>query len=237
MKIHYAIVSNNRPDNVPKMEALMEQVDKIYWYVGKNQIKKYQASATKKSIFKESGGLVQSRNAALKEAFACDNYCMMLDDDLKKCEMVSTSMKKSEITFSEMAIEIYNVLSASPLKLAGISPTNNLFYYNPKKPLGLKHFIIASCMMVKPCKLYFDKRFRTKEDYDYTLQHIKQFGGVLRLNYLMPVFQHYTNKGGVVDYRTPELEKDSIIKLKKKWGTTIVRDNKLRPNEILINIK
>ena len=87
--------------------------------------------------------------------------------------------------------------------------------------------------MVKPCELYFDESFKTKEDYDYTLQHIKKFGGVTRCDTILANFDHYSNAGGVVDYRTSEVEQNSINTLKKKWGE-LISDNPKRPNEILI---
>lgn len=234
--LFFAVVSSNRPDNVAQMESFAAQCDsQIHWFVPENQPEQYLKSGA--HYVYESGGLVPSRNAALKMAFESNKICVMLDDDLKKCEMITNAKDKVEITFKQMINEMYKILRNSPCRMAGISPTTNTFYYNPKQPIGLRHFCIASLIMVSPCDLYFDEQFRTKEDYDYTLQHIKKFGGVMRINYLIPTFGHYTNKGGVVDYRTPELEQDSIRKLKEKWGTNIVKDNPRRPNEILIKIK
>jgi hypothetical protein len=231
---HFAIVSRRRPDNVPKMIEITG-VNTIYWYVSRGDLDDYKNAGAR--LVRVTGGLVESRNAAIEDAYLTGRTCVMLDDDLKKIEMI-TGAGKTEITFANMIDEMKNVLDSSGLYLAGISPTNNTFYFDPKKPLSLKHFIIASCIMIKPSepKLLFDPQFKTKEDYDYTLQHIKTFGGVVRLNYIMPTFGHYTNKGGVVDYRTTELEQQSIRKLKKKWGS-IIADNPRRPNEVLIKIK
>ena len=52
----------------------------------------------------------------------------------------------------------------------------------------------------------------------------------------MPHFKHYTNKGGVVEYRNPETEQKNIRRLKKKWPN-FVKDNSKRDNEILIRWK
>ena len=231
--IHYAIISHLRPENVEKMEEITGIAKQITWYVGKNEGNNY-ASAKGKVI--ESGGLVDSRNSALDDAMSANKYCLMFEDDLVKCQMISSARQKNDISFLNAVKEMYNVLNQTPVYLAGIAPTPNEFFYHPMRPIGLKHYIIGSFIMIKPkCELRFDKQFRLKEDYDFTLQHIAKYGGVCRLNYLIPTFLHYKNKGGAVDYRTDELEQKTIRQLKKKWGSAI-RDNPRRPNEILLKI-
>ena len=51
------------------------------------------------------------------------------------------------------------------------------------------------------------------------------------------VFSHRTNSGGAVAARTPELEQEMIDFLKKKWGTSVIKDNTKRPDEILLNLR
>ena len=74
-----------------------------------------------------------------------------------------------------------------------------------------------------------------KEDYDYTLQHIARFGGVVRSNDLLAEYKHYSNTGGAVDVRNSVNEQLNIAYLKSKWGDAI-RDNPRRPNEILLSL-
>ncbi len=227
--IHFAVISHKRSQNIQKMEQLTD-VD-LTWYVGEDEKEDY-ASVKGKVI--EGGKLVPSRNKALDTAFNQKKYCCMIDDDLQVCEWINDDKTKKIVPFTEMADELYKKLSTMPMYLAGIAPTQNTFFYN--KPLSIKNFVKGSLILVKPTPLRFDNSLQTKEDYDYTLQHIQKYGGVCRLNYLIPKFLHYGNKGGIVDTRTTEMEQDSIAKLKKKWGRT-VRDNPRRKNEILLHVK
>lgn len=90
-------------------------------------------------------------------------------------------------------------------------------------------------ILVHPCKLFFDEQMKLKEDYDYTMAHIYEFGGVARCNAILAHFAHRSNAGGAVDFRTAEREQEAIAHLKKKWGAYI-QDNPKRPNEILLKL-
>lgn len=86
-----------------------------------------------------------------------------------------------------------------------------------------------------PCHLWFDTGMTLKEDYDYTLAHLHDFGLVARVNGLLAHFLHRTNPGGAVAARTAELEQENIAYLRKKWGR-VIADNPRRPNEILLKL-
>jgi len=158
-----------------------------------------------------------------------------MDDDMMKIEMAAGKGNKALTTIKHVIGEMESALEGSGMNLAGVAPTPNDFYYNPNKPFSFRNFVIASLMAIKPCGIWFDEKLRTKEDYDYTLQHINKFGGAVRLNYILASFRHYGNKGGVVDYRTSDLEQESIAYLKKKWPSCIM-DNPRRENEILLSL-
>lgn len=90
-------------------------------------------------------------------------------------------------------------------------------------------------MMIWPCDLFFDEKLRLKEDYDYTAQHIKKFGGVVRANGILATFAHRKNKGGVVAIRTAEIEQESILRLMQKHPG-FFKENPRRANEILMKV-
>jgi len=87
-------------------------------------------------------------------------------------------------------------------------------------------------MFIKPNPLRFDEQLTLKEDYDYTLQHIKHIGTIRYQKYLF-TFEHYSNKGGAVEIRNSNEEQRNIKILFAKWGNKI-RLNQKRNNEILI---
>lgn len=227
------VISHNRPNNVPVLEKAIDC--KATWFVGKGEGRDYTYEGA--SYVFESGGLVDSRNAALDYAWRHDLPCVMLEDDLKGFYLALDKKNKIRITFHDVVRYLKDSLEATRgmLYLAGCAPTLNTFFYNPLKRISLNHYIIGSLILVRPCDLWFDPQFRLKEDYDYTLQHIQHFGGVCRRNDILLDVKHYTNKGGAVEYRTDELERKTIRQLKGKWGNHIV-DNPRRKNEVLLKV-
>lgn len=231
--LHVAIISHSRPDNVKLMEKITGIPKEITWYVGKNEERDYESA---KGTVIGRGKLCESRNEALENAFSEKKHCLMLDDDLVKIHFF-TNIGQTTVNFKTMVKEMKQILLTTPMYLAGTASTFNRFFYHPSRPLGLKHFIGGWCTLTKFGAIpRYDEELKTKEDYDITLQHIKEYGGVCRINYLAPEFKHYNNKGGVVDYRNEHVEQESIRHLRAKWGQSI-RDNPKRPNEILLKIK
>jgi len=231
--IHIAVISHHRPSNIKKMEEITGCEKDLHWYLGIDEYRDYEHA---KGTLHDAGKLIQARNLALDNAAREKKYCLMLDDDLVKIHFF-TPTGTTLINFHNLVKEMYDVLKSTSLYLAGTASTTNRFFYHPETPLGLKHFIGGWCTLTKYGSIpRYDNKLKTKEDYDITLQHIKLYGGVVRINYLAPQFKHYGNAGGVVEYRTSEVEQDSIKHLKSKWGSTI-RDNPKRLNEILLRIK
>ena len=148
---------------------------------------------------------------------------MQLSDDLKKIKQViffnDGSKKDKELTFTHAVKLILQRLSLSPFKLGGIAPTFNSFFSN--REVSHRHFIIGDFLVVKNSPERFDENMTLKEDYDFTLQHIKSYGGVIRNDDILCNFEHYTNSGGAVSIRTTDEEQKNILYLKNKWGDLI----------------
>ena len=49
-------------------------------------------------------------------------------------------------------------------------------------------FIVGDFMVIRPMELRFNEVMTLKEDYDYTVQHIKEYGGALRNRQVMMRF-------------------------------------------------
>ena len=229
LKSFVTIISSGRPENVSNMR---KKVGPATWIVGKGEEQAYRDAGAIKVI--EGGGLTESRNLALKLAFANNLNCIQLDDDLEKIEFVISKEETKEVNFSQAVKYMLRELDNSDYKLAGVATTTNLYFFH--KAFHYDAFIIGCFLLIKKCPLLFDEGLTLKEDYDYTLQHCEIYGGVLRCNRIMPHFKHYTNKGGVVEYRNPKTEQKNIKRLKQKWPK-FVKDNSKRENEILIRWK
>lgn len=220
------VISHKRPQNRERIEAV---VGPATWVVGAGEAEAYGPDSV------EGGRLTASRNAALKLAFEQGHRCIQISDDIKSLSLVKffTDGKKlqEKISFAEAIALMTERLEMSPFHLAGVSPTANPFYSN--RSISNRHFVIGDMILVRPCELIFDETMTLKEDYDYTLQHIQRFGGVIRNDDILAKFEHYTNSGGAVSIRNTDEEQKNIRRLKEKWGN-VVRDNPRRPNEILL---
>lgn len=228
MNIHVAVISHARPHSVAKMQELVD-VD-LTWYVGHGEGKEYMEAGAKHVI--ESGGLCPSRNRALRDAFRQGKTCVQLSDDLSAVKFIlENGAVREAVSFSEVLDYMEKELSKTLYRLAGVAPTPNAFYFH--KPFSDDLFIVGDFIMVRPCNLFFDENLMLKEDYDYTLQHFNRYGGALRFNAILATFAHRSNKGGAVEYRTSDREKEAISYLFSKHPGRF-RMNPRRPDEILL---
>ena len=230
--VFLAVISHARVINVPKMQAI---VGPATWFVGVGEGTAYLEAGAAAVI--ESGPLCRSRNAALDAAQGA--ACIELSDDLTKVQLAVQGEKKVEgrdCTFAEVVQRVLEGMAQTGAMLGGAAPTSNPFYANVAKPVHPSAFIVGDFIVVAAgCGLRFDEKMTLKEDYDYTLQHLMQFGSVARRDDVLMSFLHRTNAGGAVEVRTAELEQENIAYLKAKWPQFIA-DNPRRPNEILLKL-
>lgn len=225
-----SIISTNRADNVQKMQQLIGE--QVVWVTKESDREAYLAAGATHVV--TGGDLCESRNRGIDLAHDRGVTAIQLSDDLSRIDRALTKSMTISVTFDEAVDLILETLQQTGLKLAGVSPTANAFYTDTEKPVKFAHFIVGDFIAVAPgTNLRFDARMKLKEDYDYTLQHLHEYGGVARIDVLLPKFAHRTNAGGAVDFRTAEREQEAIAFLRSKWGEEI-RDNPRRPNEILM---
>ncbi len=234
---YIAVISHQRPQNVPKLSAL---IGNATWYVGKGEKQIYQNHGAERVV--EGGGLCESRNMALRDSWALGLPCVQLSDDLRQLKIARVQKESARevsvnASFVEVVNHMLNRMKEADVRLAGIAPTANIFYFNPEKCVSKNLFIVGDFIIVDECDLFFDEKLRLKEDYDYTLQHLTKYGAVARCNDVLAHFLHRTNAGGACAVRTSALEKEMILYLKLKWGTDKIRDNGRRPDEILLRWK
>lgn len=236
-KYHIAIISHLRPKNVPKVSMVLGNV---HWYVGEGEAQSYKNQGAEFVI--ESGGLCRSRNHAIDDAQAAGKICVEFSDDFSSFKeayiLDKTGQKKARPIGVATAIDrVYDSMVEVGAKYGGVAPTANPFFFHEDKPISTKNFIVGDFILIdKDTPLRFDENMFLKEDYDYTLQHLKEYGVVARDNSILATFAHRTNKGGAVAFRTSEREQEAISYLKNKWPENI-RDNARRPDEILMKWK
>ncbi len=227
--VYVAVISASRPFNVKKMEL---KCGPCTWYVPKGQKFLYEQMHACEVV--ESGKLCASRNRALEDAFHLGVPCIQLSDDLRKIEIAHDSKRVEEMDFDEAVNTMKDAARIEDAMLVGVAPTANAFYFRGS-PVKMNKFIVGDFILVQPCDLRFDENMTLKEDYDYTLQHISQFGKVIRCDNILTTFAHRTNRGGAVEYRTTAREIENIEYLKLKWGDRIGTSRR-GPTEITLKI-
>ena len=225
-------ISHNRHENV---KPFFEKVgtNKIVFFVkDENDKKLYLQNGALNVIV--SGSLMESRNASIDYCFSMNKICVQLSDDLENIMVNDFTGKRTHkyVLVTDVLENIINDFISSKYYFAGFPPTNNPFFALKEKEYN--KFIVGDFIIIKPNNLKFDTNLKLKEDYDYTLQHIKEMGGCLRYGMYLNSFKHYSNKGGAVDYRSSILEQQTIKYLISKWGECI-KLNPKRENEILLN--
>jgi hypothetical protein len=231
---YIGVISYKRHENVKKLHKVLG-TDQITWYVRPNEEKLYQneGANTKSVIYKTVG---DKRNKILEDG---KNYdVIFMDDDIVRLRFAKNSKEEYDVTFETLVNEMKQKLKEVPgVKLCGVNSIAKPFFYNAKRQLSLTNFCVGTLLFVKKgSTVLHDTQFKMKEDYDFTLQHIKRYGGALRLNYVMVKAGHWNNKGGQTEIRTDELMDIDINKLRSKWGISI-RLNPKRPHEILLSVK
>lgn len=219
--IFYGIISKGRASRVKEQESI---TTKGVWFVPLDEVEDYQKQGA--DVIGVDGGLCEARNACLEMAFQYNKKCLMTDDDLKGF-IQFTNMKHSfKVSFKTLVEDMLRVLDGSPFYVAGCSTSSNAFWYNPNTPISTKGELVSSLLLVKPSTPRFDTALKVREDYDFALQHKKEYGAIVRLNFLY-VNHHmaiYDKKGklkstidGGLD-KSLEKEKEAYEHLFKKWG-------------------
>lgn len=222
------IISASRPHRVEAMQELVGLP--ALWYVPKEQVADYRAAGAETVA---AGKLIPSRNQALEDAHSEGKISVQVADDLMSIKFYDGSPEKKLLpraerfeqwTFKQALDYMLDALAGTPYKLAGAAPNTNELNY--KSEFQNRHFICVDLNVALPSTPRFDSNMTLKEDYDYTCQHIAEYGGVLRCSALMPHFLHRTNEGGTSSVRNEAEEKKNIDYLLEKWPKGFVRHRK-----------
>jgi len=175
------------------------------------------------------------RNAAF-DHFGKGAHVLCLCDDVKALHILDASQKRKlrKLTIEEIEKLIargFSDVKKVGTKLWGVYPVKNAFYMKDK--VSSRVFIIDAFSGVIVGDLRWDEEQQFKGDYDLTIQHISQYGCIVRYDSICVDAPYNTTEGGCLTYRTPSAEADAIERLKAKWPH-FVHDNPRRFNEILL---
>lgn len=234
-----AVISTARPDSYRDLEPVVgPHLEHATFYVRPGEEDAYRRYGARHVV--EVEGLSNARNRALQDAFAHWIPCVQLSDDLTRIVHVVRRddwteelprYLREESVFDRVVRDLYYATEAFDCLLAGVAPTDSLLHYKGTD-LHQSGFILGDFMLIRPNPLRFDPELSLKEDYDYTAQHLAEYGRVCRRECWLLSFRHRNNAGGAVLRRTDELEQASISYLQSKWGANVMRRRPSKPNEI-----
>lgn len=177
---------------------------------------------------KFQGNVSKIRNRILD--LEAGNVVCIVDDDLKYIGYwENRELHKLESEAEVMGfLYKYTVLALDlGVKLWGIAVNKDKQVYQEQRPFSTVSYIGSPFMVHIDPELRFDENLSLKEDYDFTLQNLNKYRKVLRVNKFHYLVRQAEQAGGVADYRSLDEEKRQLALLQKKWGSKIVREDKL----------
>lgn len=95
--------------------------------------------------------------------------------------------------------------------------------YFQQRPFNTTKYIGGPFQAHLNNRIRYDERLPLKEDYDMTLQHLHEWGGVLRFNAYYYICRQAEQTGGCGTYRNVDAEKRQFELLQRKWGSDIIK--------------
>lgn len=220
-------ISAGRPRAVERTEAFFGPMT---WFTPRAEADAYRESGATKVLLGSENSVAYARNRALEAAFETGVPCLMLDDD---CTGTAQQIVWQHGQKAVHPIRPWDALEAlvgamehNDLRLGALTHLTNPFYVTTRRSYTAT--INGGCLLVKPCPLRFDTNLRTNSDVDYGIQHMKEYGGALRLNEIILAFRR-GNKGdgtGMSRYRTDDQRRADVDYLVQKWPGIVKRDRK-----------
>lgn len=229
--IFMCCVSSGRPQNVHKMQELFGP---LTWFVPPLEGTMYGEHDAERVRPGHGGNCAIARNRALDAASEHRGVpCVMLDDDATgKIEGVIPGNPPSKFPMSahEALLDALNRSADYGLPLTALTHlTNAQFVSNSASTTAT---INGGCLIVWPNPLRFDEELPLQSDVDYGLQHVKMYGGALRLNDIFIHFRRGNLKdpSGVGVYRSEALRRYTTGRLALKWPEWVTpSEDRLHP--------
>jgi hypothetical protein len=174
------------------------------------------------------GNLCRIRNYILDNFFEDADCLILLDDD---CKGIYRWQDQKKIKFNpeellEFTEQMTILCDEFGFKFWGLNCVTDKGAYREHTPFGTLQYIGGPFQAHLKNEIRYDLDLPLKEDYDITLQHIKKYGGCLRVNFANYDVKQAEQAGGCATYRNVQKETEQFELLQKKWGTKIiVKDN------------
>jgi hypothetical protein len=252
------VVSSGRPAAVERMMPLLDGLE-VRWCVPEGQGDTYRMAGelvgtgdievveVPEPTREFDAMLAAQRNAVLAYAEASGwPRVVQINDDLRTSSRTDTGFTvariqppdeaSEQVITAATAIEFICVeMDSRGAHFGGCAPTTNLFFQAAKRAVGTEHFIMAQLMVIDVGDgLRFPYEMGTKEDYDFTLQHLYRYGVVARCDRVLGWFSHFEKRGGCGPYRSVTYDTEMARILMQRWPDDIVTNVKRGPQEVLL---
>ena len=226
MKIAIACPSYGRPDRLETPNVLPD----IRVFVDSTETQKYQERNpnAKLEICPDGiqGNICRVRNYILDSLLPMYDAVLIVDDDFQGL-FIWEGKKSNKIEGKEFYcfVEKYSLV-AKELKVGmwGVNVNTDAQCYRERTPFSFLSYVGSPFgVFLHGCSLRYDERFSLKEDYDMTLQQIKMYRKILRVNKAYYSVRQVEQRGGCSTYRSVQNEKNQLKLLQKKWGSEIVK--------------
>ena len=185
----------------------------IYIFVAEDEIETYKNTLPEYNIVKGKKGLRENRKA-ISHYFDDETRLCSIDDDVKD---IKNYTNNSLVNLDYLIKDSFNYLKATGLRLMGIHPCDNPFFYTKNISNDLK-FICGAFRCFINTKLCERRDYTLLEDYETTLRYYLYSGGVARWNNIGIIANYKTLKGGLKETRTEELKLKEVDKFSKQYS-------------------
>ena len=172
----------------------------------------------------EVKGITPTRNWILNNM--TDEWMIQVDDDARSFHKYAGGKLVTFVDPKRIDILLNTMFCMSEdigFKAWGLAMAADYKFYRTFAPFSTQGVVGANILGIIKNDLRFDERLKVKEDYDYSMQHIFKYGGILRTHRFGIDVVHLTNEGGCVAYRTKDVEMEAYGVLLKKRGKGVVK--------------
>jgi len=191
-------------------------INEAVFFVPEDQFSEYQSILQNRivSVPFEFFGITKTRNFIID--FFKDEDILFLDDDVLECgyfkkgERINLKYEQYSEDWVKKFEECFDICKGFGLNIWGAENGGSKFSNHILNQIDLKGSINGTILGIVANSYKFDERFIVKEDFDLIIRAFKKDGGFLKFNNFYWRSKHWNNKGGCVDYRTNEIEVNSI---------------------------
>ena len=155
-----------------------------------------------------------------------DEEILMLDDDIKFVGYYEKLQlfKMEEFELLEMVKNSFRMTKELGTVLWGINLQSDKKFYREYSPFSLSSVVLGPFFgIIRDKSIKFDNRLGLKEDYDYSLQVLRKYRKILRMNKYHYSCGHIKMSGGCTESRTSVKEEEQAKIFQDKWGKRVVK--------------